>query len=386
MESNNNELSPHQDATEEKISHDKHSIGSKSTNSNDNVHSASELPGDHATENANSGFFRTPNGTFIEIRDVWASNLDEEMENIRNIIELYPYVAMDTEFPGVVARPVGDFGDLQFQTLRCNVDMLKLIQLGLSFTDKDGNWVNIEGCRCTCWQFNFKFSLSGDMFAQDSIELLQSSGIDFEKFENYGIDVQYFGELLMMSGLVLNDEIKWVSFHSSYDFGYLLKTLTCTDLPMDEPAFMELLLTYFPSIYDVKYMMTAVEGMHGGLSSLADFLQIERIGPMHQAGSDSLLTAQTFFALINKHFGGQCDDSKFRGELFGLGSNHTKYKTKGYSASSGSSSSSSSTGPQQLQYNPAVHHPLGSALSVNNNNNNVLQTAGGAGFGYDEGY
>lgn len=57
-------------------------------------------------------------------------------------------------------------------------------------------------------------------------------------------------------------------------------------------------------------MMTAVEGMHGGLSSLADFLQIERIGPMHQAGSDSLLTAQTFFALIQKHFGGQCDDSK----------------------------------------------------------------------------
>ena len=28
------------------------------------------------------------------------------------------------------------------------------------------------------------------MFAQDSIELLQSSGIDFEKFEHLGIDVQ----------------------------------------------------------------------------------------------------------------------------------------------------------------------------------------------------
>lgn len=33
----------------------------------------------------------------------------------------------------------------------------------------------------------------------------------------------------------------------------------------------------------LQYMMTAVEGMHGGLSSLADTLQIERIGPMHQA-------------------------------------------------------------------------------------------------------
>ena len=60
---------------------------------------------------------------------------------------------------------------------------------------------------------------SGDIFAEDSIELLKSSGIDFIKFEECGIDVQYFGELMMMSGLVLNEEVKWISFHSSYDFG-----------------------------------------------------------------------------------------------------------------------------------------------------------------------
>jgi CCR4-NOT transcription complex subunit 7/8 len=73
-------------------------------------------------------------------------------------------------------------------------------------------------------------------------------------------------------------------------------------------------------------MMTGVEGFYGGLSALADALQVERIGPMHQAGSDSLLTAQTYFALVNKNMGGICDETKFRGELFGIGSNHTKYK------------------------------------------------------------
>ena len=55
-----------------------------------------------------------------------------------------------------------------------------------------------------------------------------------------------------MSGLVLNEDVKWVSFHSSYDFGYLVKTLTCTELPTDEPAFMDSLHTFFPCIYDVK--------------------------------------------------------------------------------------------------------------------------------------
>jgi len=256
--------------------------------------------------NEASGFFTTVDGKTIEIRDVWASNLDEEMEIIRELIDKYPYVAMDTEFPGVVARPVGDFGDVQYQTLRCNVDMLKLIQLGLSFTDADGNWVD----GCTCWQFNFKFSLSDDMFAQDSIELLKTSGIDFEKFDKFGIDIQYFGECMMMSGLVLNEDVKWLSFHSSYDFGYLLKTLMCTELAQEEAPFLDMLTTFFPCIYDVKYMMTAAEGLHGGLSSLADSLQVDRIGPMHQAGSDSLLTAQTFFALVKKHFNGVCDDSK----------------------------------------------------------------------------
>ena len=93
------------------------------------------------------------------------------------------------------------------------------------------------------------------MFAQDSIDLLKASGIDFDKFEKYGIDILYFGELMMMSGLVLSNDVKWISFHGSYDFAYLLKTLTCCELPADEQGFMDLLYTYFPSTYDAKVLI-----------------------------------------------------------------------------------------------------------------------------------
>jgi hypothetical protein len=141
-----------------------------------------------------------------------------------------------------------------FQTLRCNCDMLKLIQLGLSFTDEKGNFA--EGC--SCWQFNFKFSLDSDMFAQDSIDLLKASGIDFQKFATCGIDVSQFGELMMMSGLILSDDVKWVSFHSGYDFGYLLKTLSCEELPSEESAFLEQLYTYFPCVFDIKVGASAL--------------------------------------------------------------------------------------------------------------------------------
>jgi hypothetical protein len=51
------------------------------------------------------------------------------------------------------------------------------------------------------------------MYAQDSIDLLQNSGIQFKKHEEEGIDPLDFAELLMTSGIVLMDNIKWLSFH-----------------------------------------------------------------------------------------------------------------------------------------------------------------------------
>lgn len=52
-----------------------------------------------------------------------------------------------------------------------------------------------------------------DMYAQDSIELLTTSGIQFKKHEEEGIETQYFAELLMTSGVVLCEGVKWLSFH-----------------------------------------------------------------------------------------------------------------------------------------------------------------------------
>lgn len=47
-------------------------------------------------------------------------------------------------------------------------------------------------------------------------------------------------------------------------------------------------------------------------------LQLERVGPSHQAGSDSLLTAATFFQLRNDFFPEGIDPCT-RGVLYNLG-------------------------------------------------------------------
>jgi CCR4-NOT transcription complex subunit 7/8 len=250
------------------------------------------------------------------IVNVWADNLAVEMDRICALAEKFNHVALDTEFPGVVVRPVGipTATDIQYQTLRLNVDLLRIIQLGISLSNSDG-----EGpSEVACWQFNFEFSLEQDMYAQDSIDLLTSSGINFAEHERNGILPNDFAELLTSSGLVLNDEIKWISFHGGYDFGYLLKVLTAADLPESESEFFELLELFFPQKYDLKYLMRSSEKLFGGLNKLAQTYGCERIGTMHQAGSDSLLTLQVFFCMMRETFGGSIDDS-LEGILHGLG-------------------------------------------------------------------
>jgi CCR4-NOT transcription complex subunit 7/8 len=64
----------------------------------------------------------------------------------------------------------------------------------------------------------------------------------------------------------------------------------------------------------------------GGLSKLAKDLDVERIGTIHQAASDSFGTSQLFFKLkeIYKQWYGKNVntneiESRFRGKIYGLG-------------------------------------------------------------------
>lgn len=76
---------------------------------------------------------------------------------------------------------------------------------------------------------------------------------------------------------------------------------------------------YFANIIDIKVIMKVCGTLHGGLNKLAETLDVERIGPQHQAGSDSLLTSAVFRKLVETHFNSVEDLDPHIGVLYGLG-------------------------------------------------------------------
>jgi CCR4-NOT transcription complex subunit 7/8 len=240
--------------------------------------------------------------------------------------------------------------------VRCNVDLLRIIQLGITLFSIQGDVPpshldpsslnyqpkalqhyanNIVICPCT-WTFNFRFSLEDDMYNEESITLLKKSGADFEKLATQGIDAEEFGSLLTTSGLVLTDDVNWISFHSGYDFAYLIKILSGVALPDDEESYRQIVQKYFPRLLDVKYLWRHATnlvrrgiissqattilnnlGTKSGLQDLADELGCQRVGTSHTAGSDAWLTGTVFWELKKKIFDGTVPDD-MNGQMWGL--------------------------------------------------------------------
>jgi CCR4-NOT transcription complex subunit 7/8 len=229
-----------------------------------------------------------------KIQEVYNDNFLEEIKKISLLIDKYNFVSLDTEFPGFVYNHSYLKNENQnYGKMKNNVDNLKLIQVGISLRDKYGNVPK----GCSTWQFNFNFDVNVDKSSPESISLLTASGINFQKISKYGISMELFAEFLMISGLVLNDNITWISFHGSYDFAYMLKILTNQLLPDTEIHYIEILQTYFPFYYDIRYLIRHYEYLKGSLSKLALEIEVKRYGLQHQAGSDSLVTGEIFFKL-----------------------------------------------------------------------------------------
>ncbi|KAK6240934.1 hypothetical protein SCA6_006323 [Theobroma cacao] len=220
----------------------------------------------------------------VLVRQVFAEDLEREFALIRSAIDKYPFVSMDTEFPGTIFKQDKNLihqadPAINYLFMKSNVDALRIIQLGLTLSDSQD------------------FDFERDYCDKESIELLKIQGIDFVKNKKKGIDSKNFAKKILSSGLVFSS-LTWITFHGAYDFGFLMKILTQHELPYDVNSFMAQLVYFLGyKIYDIKHTFRFF-GLHGGLEKVAKLLNVARIaGVSHQAGSDSLLTLQCLMEL-----------------------------------------------------------------------------------------
>ncbi|KAG6409164.1 hypothetical protein SASPL_132198 [Salvia splendens] len=266
----------------------------------------------------------------IEIRKVWASNLESEICLIQGFLHQFPIISMDTEYPGTVftikttditkhllsSLSAAD----TYAVMKRNVDALRLIQLGLTLSDSSGALPLHDGRRVGAWEFNFAdFDSASDLHNPDSLSLLRRQGIDFAQNRLAGVDSRSFALHFKLSGLAFLRRAVWVTFHGAYDLGFMVKILTGRRLPDSLAEFVGLVNAHLgPRVYDAKPMARAC-GLHGGLEAIGKGMGLERaLGRSHQAGSDSLLTMLVFVELMKKFGKEEQIMEEFNYVFFGL--------------------------------------------------------------------
>ena len=232
------------------------------------------------------------------IIEVYKDNFNQELKHLCSLLNEYNYIGMDTEFPGIVYSLPSLTDDFYYKTTKLNVDYLKLIQLGITLSNDKGEYPK----PFHTWQFNFQFDITKDKSSQSSMSLLITSGINFNKLKTNGINHKEFFKQFKKSGLVLNPRIHWISFHGSYDFAYLLSNLCGGSLPETEKKFTDDMRLFFPNHYDIRILVKEKENLQGSLNKLASYLDVVREGKIHQAGSDSMVTIDVFWKLINEGY------------------------------------------------------------------------------------
>jgi CCR4-NOT transcription complex subunit 7/8 len=275
------------------------------------------------------------------VQSVTAVNFGAELDTIGSLLPSYPYIVVDTEYPGTVHRPPagtreGDLtSDDRYALVKANVDELPMVQLGLTLCDAQGNLpIVFVDCNIDCpvpmeraWEINFSdFDVHRDRHAAQSVEFLRSQGIDFDRARACGVSSAAFKDKLVevLAAPRGDDELTWVTFGGAYDLAYLVKMLSDGQpLPETRKEFMDRVRALLGvRVFDAKYMAencgrADLRGV--GLRAVAANLGMPRpiVEPSFLAGPKSL-TACRIHTIMRMHVLSQEDVAACQGIVDGL--------------------------------------------------------------------
>ncbi|POW23391.1 hypothetical protein PSHT_00257, partial [Puccinia striiformis] len=224
-------------------------------------------------------------------------NLDSGVALIRVLVEFYPYIGIvcgyvyfflplrQTMRRGLLL-PICNFktpSDFDYKTSCCNGDLLRIIQLGMTLCNENGR--KPEG-KCV-WQFNF-LMICMRLTRLNSYKPLGPTPSEMNNKESITNILVYFSS-------------QPVSFDLKTSSGSMV---TLVNMPVSETESLDLLETWFPCMYNIKFLMRSCKSLRGELNKVTEAL--------------NLLTAGTVFALRARYFDDELDNRKLLGLTYGL--------------------------------------------------------------------
>uniref|UniRef100_A0A0D3HAT8 poly(A)-specific ribonuclease n=1 Tax=Oryza barthii TaxID=65489 RepID=A0A0D3HAT8_9ORYZ len=248
-------------------------------------------------------FYTQPPARAVHTRKVTAVNLHREMSLIRSLMPTFPFVAVDTQFPGVVhphPRGAGVTADDRYAAVRANADELCLLQLGITLSAADGR-LPVDGALVEfMWEFDFAgFDARYHRHAPESVQFLRAQGFDFEAARLAGVPALAFAAELAASGILGLRGVTWVAFGGMYGVAFLLRLATGgAPLPATRLGFLAQVGAVFGTqVFDAKHMASLLH-MHGGLAAVGGMLRLPpQLPRRHMAGQNSVMAIQLFMEL-----------------------------------------------------------------------------------------
>ncbi|XP_021301859.1 probable CCR4-associated factor 1 homolog 9 [Sorghum bicolor] len=294
-----------------------------------------------------------PAAVHVQLQSVTAANFAAELDVIGSLLQNYPYVVVDTEYPGTVHHaPAGrrdsDLSpDERYALVKANVDELPIVQLGITLCDAHGNLPFVPdfdpyGYHHTgggygaerAWEVNFSdFDVSRDRHAPQSVAFLRSQGVDFDAARARGVSSASFGaklaEILSTAAAPRSGngvELTWVTFGGAYDLAYLVKMLDGGEKPLPETrqGFVERLRELLGGgrLFDAKFMAENCGradlrgvGMRSVAANLGAAMPAEDLPWL--AGTKSV-TAYSIHSILRLHVLSQDTAAGFEGIIDGL--------------------------------------------------------------------
>lgn len=262
--------------------------------------------------------------TSCQVQQVWLFNFNEEMAKFEQLLIKYSsaILVVDTEFPGVVVHAAAPASTAPFAhayaTLVANVEVLRLIQVGMVLLQPDGSPLPEPGP--TAWTFNLAFDKQRHVHAVDSIALLEKSGGVSAAQAYHGIDHATFARRMLTSGFLLSSSVTWAVWSGAWDMAYLARLFTGCPLPDKLDDFLSLCASLWPRLYDIKLVagQQLPEDQRGSLQVVANALNISFSSQLHQAGVDAVLAGAVYRELAKQRGSAVLPATTLLGCLYGL--------------------------------------------------------------------